>query len=162
MTHTSFWEEASSEHRLMPRYNRTPLLKASNLNVSWQCGANEQFQQQSVQKHIKTAQSNRRPVGSRWERQTISKSNRQRPFWAHGRLLSFKNGLFYHKCVLVYCLEMTFVKAKVRRKNGNKAKPLLPMSESPPPQEFNLRNISCFFDFTIGEVFSSLVKKEGR
>jgi len=39
----------------------------------------------------------------------------------------------------------------------------LPTSVSPTPEvEFNLRKISCFLDFTIGEVFSSLVKKEGR
>lgn len=39
----------------------------------------------------------------------------------------------------------------------------LPTSESPTPEvEFNLRKISCFLDFTIGEVFSNLVKKEGR
>ena len=38
----------------------------------------------------------------------------------------------------------------------------LPISESPPPEEFNLRKISCFFDLTMGDVFSSLVKKEGK
>lgn len=44
---------------------------------------------------------------------------------------------------------------KVKDKTGN----LVPTSESPTPF---LRKISCFLDFTMGEVFSSLVKKEGR
>ncbi|ETE56981.1 Octapeptide-repeat protein T2, partial [Ophiophagus hannah] len=47
------------------------------------------------------------------------------------------------------------VKKKEKKNN------LLPISDSFPPHEFSLRKISCFFDFTIGEVFSSLVKKEG-
>lgn len=31
-----------------------------------------------------------------------------------------------------------------------------------PELEFNLRKISCFLDLTIGDVFSSFVKKEGK
>jgi hypothetical protein len=41
-------------------------------------------------------------------------------------------------------------------------KSYLPISESPPPEEFNLRKISCFFDLTMGDVLSSLVKNEGK
>lgn len=45
---------------------------------------------------------------------------------------------------------------------GSRKKSHLPISESPPPEEFNLRKISCFFDLTMGDVFSSLVKNEGK
>lgn len=51
---------------------------------------------------------------------------------------------------------------KLKLENSTKRQVCIPMSESPPPDEFSFRNISCFLDFTIGEVFSSLVKNEGR